>query len=148
MSLKHSAFDDAMVAVGTANTTTYLLNRLRTHPLVQYLVEKFSIEQLSDKVLQELKNSDRSLQSTTIILLLTQAIIQKSSDAPIPTNVHNALQQSKVMWVSELLSVTQFSNRNYAMTVTKLTIPNLPRTGSSRGVSNTARNFIMNRGQN
>lgn len=135
MNSKESAFNDVLVTVATSNTATYLLNRLHMHPLVKYLSDVFSSQQLKDKLLQELKIFDKSLEKTTIILLLIQAVIEKSGTKSLSTNVRTALQNSKVMWAQELLSLNQEAKRNSAMTVASF--PYSPKLQSSACMSSS-----------
>lgn len=140
MNSKESAFNDALVIVATSNTATYLINRLQRHPLVQYLGDTFSLQQLKAKLLLELKGFDKSLQATTVILLLTQAIVNKCGTKPIPTDVFATLKKSKVMWTNELLSIAQFVKRD--STVTVANFRSSPRVQSPAGPSSTSSSFI------
>lgn len=141
MNSKDSAFNDALVAVATSNTATYLYNRLRSHPLVQYLDDTFSLQQLKEKLFLELTGFDKSLQTTTVILLLTQAIIKKCSPKAIPSDVHAALKKSNVMWVRELLSFAQFVKHDSAVTVTSFRCS--PRVRSPSSSVSTSRSFTV-----
>lgn len=118
MNPKESAFNDAKVIVATSNTATYLINRLRFHPLVKYLTENYSALRLNERLLLELKRFDKSLQQTTIILLLTQAILNKTGNKSLPAVVRKALAKSEVMWARELLSLSQATKRNSTVSVT------------------------------
>lgn len=139
MNSKDSAFNDALVTVATSNTVTYLVNRLRPHPLVLYLADTFSPQQLEKKLLIELKSFDKSLQKTTVILLLTQAILNKAGNKPLPNAIYAALQKSRVMWVHDLVSLAQASKRDSTVTITRFRCS--PRLQSHSSASSTSRSF-------
>jgi hypothetical protein len=97
------AFDDAVAIVATSNTIGALHKRLVSHPLVQYLADKFSTTEIERKLIAELQTFDRTLHKATIILLLALAYFRALGRPPIPEKVKVALTSSEVKWARDLI---------------------------------------------
>ena len=98
-----TAFTDVMLTVATANTAQFLFNRIEKHPIVQYLVDSFSVSDLLSKYFEESAKQDRSIQQTTIVLTLVQAILNKVPSEDLPATFKQSATDSTFLWVKDLL---------------------------------------------
>jgi hypothetical protein len=98
-----TAFTDVMLTVATANTAQFLFNRIEKHPIVQYLVDSFSMSDLLSKYFEESAKQDRSIQQTTIVLTLVQAILNKVPSEELPATFKQSARDSTFLWVKDLL---------------------------------------------
>lgn len=140
--MSESAFNDALVAVATANTSNYLVNRLRSHPLVDYLDDKYALNELTEKLLLELHDFDSSLERTTVILLLVQAILNKTGGKTLPQKISAALLKSKVLWAREILSMNRSKHSSLGHTVTTVDMTAPTQQRSSVFSSGASSSFV------
>ena len=139
---ENSAFEDALIAVATSNTATYLSNRLRPHPLVQYLVDCKSHKELVEKLSEELKRFDKTLEKTTIILLLVQAIINKSDGDTLPPKILSALDKSEVIWARELIQIASSKQQSTSTLAMSFNVSK-PTTFDPKRISSSANTFLQ-----
>lgn len=100
-----TAFTDVMLTVATANTAQFLFNRIEKHPIVQYLVDSFSVSDLLTKYFEESAKQDRSIQQTTIVLTLVQAVLNKVPSEDLPATFKQSATDSTFLWVKDLLAL-------------------------------------------
>lgn len=112
-----SAFRDAMLLVGTANTPTYLRNRLISHPLVTYLKEAFSTQELAKKLSSETKTFDNSIEKLTIIYLLVAATITKVEASKVDLEILSQLTKKRIPWLKEIIGLLSPASKSITNTV-------------------------------
>jgi hypothetical protein len=110
MNNSKTAFTDVMLTVATANTAQFLFNRIEKHPIVKYMEDSFSASDLLTKYFEESQKEDQSIQQTTIVLLLVQAIFNKVPLDELPVTFKQSASNSTFLWVQDLF-VLNFSKK-------------------------------------
>ncbi|MDP4078758.1 hypothetical protein [Acidovorax sp. A1169] len=126
-----TAFQDAMMQVGTANTSTYLKNRLINHPIAIYLDDSFTKEELASKINEEISSFDRTLQKITIIYLLFMALSKKEENSSILKYFIKKSSSSKIPWLNELAEINKSPPNKITNTIISKTFKNPISTSTS-----------------
>lgn len=102
------AFDDALMAVGTVNTPVFLYERLIRHPLVQYLHTTFTETERRERLSQEVKTYDGSLEKLTIVYSLLFSLFLESNPKKLAV-IESLLSKKSLPWIGELFRLFRHS---------------------------------------
>lgn len=94
------------MAIGTANTSSALYERLGGHPLVHYLSVAFSEKERIEKLKDEVDSYEGSLRQITIAYLLLFSLLSSSSEkSQALRRVVKDMSAKRIPWVSEVLAI-------------------------------------------
>jgi hypothetical protein len=99
------AFEEAVAVVATANSLVHLKKRLSKHPLVQYLAQGYSLDELQQKLIDEAESFDLTLHKATVVVLLVMALDQKLGEAPFPHEVRQSVERTAIHWAVRVMEV-------------------------------------------